>query len=168
MALEDGAEDTEAVGGLHGGSGREEQDVVESRAVEDLAEESGELADLAGLVVGVVSLVTLALLAWQARRKGRELAKLKHERDRLKHEEIRSRMAAEALKDKVLIDKHIEVYKALKEEISLLAVKVAEIDQQEQEALEKIDAIKNWEEVDSYLGSDRMPTARDRDSPGTP
>ena len=123
---------------------------------------------VAGLVVGVVSLVTLALLAWQARRKGRELAKLKHERDRLKHEEIRSRMAAEALKDKVLIDKHIEVYKALKEEISLLAVKVAEIDQQEQEALEKIDAIKNWEEVDSYLGSDRMPSARDRDSPGTP
>lgn len=121
-----------------------------------------------GLVVGIVSLITLSLLAWQAKRKGQELASLKHDRDRLKQEEIRSRLSAENAKHQSRIDKHLEVYEAMKEEVSLLDTQIEKINQEERTALERIDAIKNWEEVDSYLDLERMPTTRNRPSSDAP
>lgn len=121
---------------------------------------------ITGLVVSLVSLITLAVLAWQARRKGEELARLKHQRDLLKEQEQRARVAAQDAKTEERSKQHMELCESLKLENDRLDARITNIHLDEKTALEKIDAIKNWDEVDSYHDIHRLPTAPADDDPG--
>jgi uncharacterized protein HemX len=109
---------------------------------------------LTGIFVAAIGMILIAGLSWWLSRKGRELAKLKHERD------VRE---AQAHVDK--INAHIEknadktnqlVLRAAKKKIEaeIIDRDVKELEKAEKAIKDQIDAIKDWDGVDRFLAGD--------------
>lgn len=111
-----------------------------------------------GAFVGVVTLITMALLHWQAVRKGREVAKLKHKQDVAQQKVLRSQLAIKTDALKAETDAYLDTVKDLRIQYGLLGVRAEEVEEEKKKALEKINAIKNWQDVDKYLTDERADT----------
>lgn len=114
---------------------------------------------ITGLIVGVVALVAVGLMYWRSWKQGRELAKLKHERDVNEQERERAEVTkAMAINQKKIHTHSIEVQKA-KNRIREIDEFIDEEEDKKAETCEKINALKNWRDLDRYLsiGSDDEP-----------
>ena len=109
---------------------------------------------VAGLAVAAVAMLAVGFMYWRAWRQGKELAKLKHERDVTKQTAARAELA-----DRVTIRE--EEANKLLEEVVEADRRIVEIDRNLRETAdaktrtdEDIDALKNWRDVDRYLSGD--------------
>jgi len=107
---------------------------------------------IVGLIIAVIVFIGLALLAWYLWSKGRELAKLKHERDlnieKKKQLEVDAQIETEEAKVK-------EVQKELEEldkKIKTSENKILEIEAARKCAKERINEISSWDDLEKYMG----------------
>lgn len=106
------------------------------------------------LVVGAVALFAVGFMYWRSWKQGRELAKLKHKRDVAEQEKKRTSVSeAIAVTDKKIRTHSLEAERA-KKRVDELDKDLGKITNESNETREKIDALKNWRDVDRYLGGD--------------
>lgn len=105
-----------------------------------------------GLVAAVLIFFALAFLAWRAWKKGREIAKLKHQLDLKKEEEFKIKVNA-------TIHANKKQRKQLESKAASLATTVKKIKNDLKKAEEErklahstIDEITSWEDVDKIVG----------------
>jgi septal ring factor EnvC (AmiA/AmiB activator) len=107
-----------------------------------------------GLIVAVVVLVSLALVAFWAWRKGREIAKLKHQIDVDKERKIEAKVDAELARDEAEKKKLDAEALRLKVKIDRTKDEVRHLEAERKAAHAKIDTITSWADVDALLGED--------------
>ena len=103
------------------------------------------------IMMGVAAFVVVAYLSYKAYKRAKVLAKAKHDRD----------MAKEALKQKELewelapineeIEEKLRAVTELKEKVKDLDAEHARLEEVYDYEEAKIGAIKNWDDMDSYL-----------------
>lgn len=100
-----------------------------------------------GLLVSAVALFTAGFLAWRARKQGKELAKLKHEKDVAEQKKITSEASSKTIKNQVkaatLRADAVEAIEKIKE----LDKQIEEIEARRTKHEKQIDAVKNWDDV---------------------
>ena len=103
---------------------------------------------LIGLFVGALSLLGLAYAVWVQYKQGKELAKLKHEKDlaeeKLKQDEFNKKVAVHDL-DIVESNKNIA---DSKKEIEELEVKLKKAEEDNKRISDEINAINDWDSSD--------------------
>jgi len=102
-----------------------------------------------GLILAVLVFVALAFAAWQAWKKGREIAKLKHKIDtdeeKKKQAEINAEVAESEKKQKELEKEAL----TLKVKIDNNKNKIKWLEKERKEAHLKIDTVTSWEDLDN-------------------
>lgn len=107
-----------------------------------------------GLIVAVFVFVALAIMAWRAWKKGREIAKLKHQIDVDKEKKRQAEIDKELtrIEDK-RADLEVEASR-IQDRIDETKEKIAEAERERQAAHEAIDKVSSWEDVDRILEDD--------------
>lgn len=115
-------------------------------------ERSRPWAWVTGLVVAAVAAIALGVAHWRQRKIGKELAKLKHEKD-LEQRTKENLVAIEAVNITSTLSAR------LRKEIVAIEVKIAGIDamlddvEKEREIKnDQIEKLSNWRDVDRFLG----------------
>jgi len=104
-----------------------------------------------GLIVAAVVLIGLSILSWYLWSKGKELAKLRHEKDVAEMEKHTAEVQAELT---VLEDKREDLQtKALECEskITELSIMIEKTEAERQAAHAKIDTLTSWDDVDRMV-----------------
>jgi hypothetical protein len=103
---------------------------------------------ITGLIAAAIAFFSIAIFTYKAWKKGREVAALKHRLDVMKEEKERNKadkVLQKEASDRAKIDESIELVQNIidntKEEM-----KIAK--EEHNKAVEKIKAIKSWDEVD--------------------
>lgn len=125
-------------------------------------ERSGAGGWLAGLGVAVVALIGIALLYWRDWNKGKELAKLQHEKDVALQEAKRAEALSRIKENENKIEElhaRSDFYKA---RIVDIDKQIKTVDAVKAGAINDIDHLKNWRDVDRYLGGGDPPTPTGR------
>ena len=106
---------------------------------------------VSGLVVAAIGMLLLAGLSWWLNRKGRELAKLKHERDVLKArahiDQVNANLATNNDEASRLVVRSAKA--SIK--AGIIDEQVKEVERAAKAVKDKIDAIENWDGVDRFL-----------------
>jgi cytochrome c-type biogenesis protein CcmH/NrfG len=106
---------------------------------------------ITGIFVALAVFVALAILAWRAWKKGREIAKLKHELDLRKEQEQQAKTGA-ALADNQAKREQLEKdAQLLRGESKFLKLEIEKLEQERKLEHEKIDKVTSWEDVDALL-----------------
>lgn len=104
-----------------------------------------------GLILAAIIFFALAFVAWQAWKKGKEIAKLKHKIDvdeeTKRQAEVDAKLTSLEEKRKRLE----EDARTLTVEIEEAKTKVAKLETERREAHATIDAVTTWEDVDAIL-----------------
>jgi len=104
-----------------------------------------------GLVAIVLVVVAVAGLSWYINKRGRELAKLKHEKDVRLEEAKQATAAAKALKIKKQKDAKLAEAKKARAEAAKLRKEMKVLDKQNEEAHNIINALKDWDDVEKFI-----------------
>lgn len=107
-----------------------------------------------GLIAAVLVFLALAFAAWQAWKKGREIAKLKHELDKKKEEERQARVNAELSKLSSEREKYEKEAAAIKDRIEDTKKDLVKLEAERVAAHDKIDKVTKWEDVDRLMEDD--------------
>lgn len=107
-------------------------------------------------LVGVaLSGLLIASLYFILRRKGKELAKLKHDRDLAAAKAESLELAAKTSKNTAIASKLLDNADRLRQEIQGLHEQMDVLESERKETHEKIDALRTWDDLDRYLDSGR-------------
>ena len=104
-----------------------------------------------GLIAAILSIVAVAVVYYQLWRRGKEVAKLKHERDLLREKEQQHVVDSQIATNTML---RIEAMQAAQRAQEEQAVITEQIDSLREEAVEQrsiIDSLTTWEDVDKYI-----------------
>jgi len=107
-----------------------------------------------GIIAAVLVFLALAFAAWQAWKKGREIAKLKHELDKRKEEERQARVNAELAKLSSEREKYEKEAEQIRERIQETKGDILKLEAERLSAHAKIDKVTKWEDVDLLTGDD--------------
>lgn len=105
-----------------------------------------------GLVVAVLIFFALAFLAWRAWKKGREIAKLKHELDLKKEEERKVKINAQLEKNNKERRKLESRAVSLTASVDKIKADLHRAEEERRLAHKTIDEITSWEDVDKIVG----------------
>lgn len=110
-----------------------------------------------GLLVGAAAALFVGFLYYRAWKKGRELAKLKHEKDVL---ETKQKMAI--INEKMSTNQHemdlaLIDFKHAKLATVKLEEKMRAVEADHKKSMEAVDALKTWDDVDRYTGRHNPP-----------
>ena len=104
-----------------------------------------------GLLVAVAVMVGLAIMAYYAWKKGKEVAKLKHQLDLEKEKKTQAeadKKISESAAKRAKIENEIKVTETKIKEIE---VDIAKAENERKSAHAKIDKVTSWEDVDALL-----------------
>lgn len=104
-----------------------------------------------GLVAAVLVFLALAFAAWQAWKKGREIAKLKHEIDKKKEEERKLKVNKELSGLESEIVYYDKICGEIQKNIDIAKLKIVKLEDERKAVHEKIDKITKWEDIDLIL-----------------
>ena len=114
------------------------------------------------LIVGAVALLAVGFMYYRSWKQGRELAKLKHERDVREEEAVQAKVAeGMAVTDRQIAEHKVEVRRT-ESRLERLDQELEKITNEATATRFVIDALKNWDDVDRYLSSG----SDDSDGPG--
>lgn len=103
-----------------------------------------------GIVVGAISLLGLAYAAYVQYKQGKELAKLKHEKDlaaeKLKQDELKAKIATHELD----IVESLKNIADSKQELKDLEEKLKKAEEDNKRISDEINAIDNWAAADEF------------------
>lgn len=102
-------------------------------------------------IASLLAFVALAFMAWDAWKKGREIAALKHKVDvdeeLKKQAEINAKISTEQHK----VDAQQVYAKEMEKQIDSVKKEIAEIEKERLLIHEKIDKVTNWNDLDKFL-----------------
>ena len=107
-----------------------------------------------GIIAAVLIFLALAFAAWQAWKKGREIAKLKHELDKRREEERQARVNAELSKLSSEREKYEKEAEQIRERIQETKGGILKLEAERLTAHAKIDKVTKWEDVDLLTKDD--------------
>lgn len=113
--------------------------------------ESKNTGWVAPVVVGVLVLLMAAFFGFFAWRKGRELAKLKHEKDVADEEALQAAADARLAQDQAERDEAAQRLTDAAQRVQELEERIAESKEKYEETRKQLDRITNWDDVDQYL-----------------
>jgi len=105
-----------------------------------------------GLIAAVLVFVALAFAAWQAWKKGREIAKLKHERDKRLEEDRQAKVNAELAKLESERTRYKLESEDIKEDIKEIDKTLEDMEKARLAIHEKIKNVTKWEDIDEIIG----------------
>lgn len=111
----------------------------------------GPWAWIAGLVVTLVSMAGLAFMAYREWKQGKEIAKLKHERDVAEEVKHRGEMAKQVTKNEVRAAVLRKKGRDAEEKIKELDEQLKGLEENATKNNQEIDALRNWRDVDLWL-----------------
>lgn len=103
------------------------------------------------IIAVILSTVAIAVLYWKLRARGRELARLKHERDLEKEYEIQARVDAEVAESIAQAEDALERAEESAHRVEDLEDQITEVHEQRVRTLSVINALDTWEDVERYL-----------------
>ena len=106
-----------------------------------------------GLLLFAVTAIATGLLYWRLHKKGKELAKLKHEKDVAKQEVERAIVKNEISKHETTIKVAKESVLRKLEKVTVLQRKIAIAEDNIRKVRNNVQALKNWDDIDSYLSN---------------
>lgn len=104
-----------------------------------------------GLILAAIIFFALAFLAWRAWKKGREIAKLKHQIDVDKEKKRQAEVDAKLTSLEEKRKRLEEDARSLEVDIKEAKDEVAKLETERREAHATIDAVTTWEDVDAIL-----------------
>ena len=107
-----------------------------------------------GIIAAILVFLALAFAAWQAWKKGREIAKLKHELDKKKEEERQAKVNVELSKLESERKKYEAEAAELQGKINDTKEDIAELEAERKAIHAKIDKVTKWEDVDRLMEGD--------------
>ncbi len=115
----------------------------------------GTLSTVLGLIAAGIAFLTVAYLSWRARRQGKKLAKLLHERDLKAQEKINIEETVKVVKNASraasLRDKVVDAEVAL----GVLDSKIKQLKEARNKDVKRIKDLKNWDDVDDFIDQQR-------------
>lgn len=106
---------------------------------------------VAAAIATILAFVGMAFAAYDAWKKGREIAKLKHEIDVQTEMKLQAEVAAKLSKEEQTQKAQKFVADRLGKQIVQMKDKIIAVEQQRKEAHAKIDKITSWADVDALL-----------------
>jgi len=103
------------------------------------------------IAMAIAVLAFVSYFSYAAWKRNRELAKTKHELDSLKEEKIQSEISIEREQDQDIITKKLKRVSKLRKEVEDLNVRYKNLKEVKEYEEFKIEAIKNWDDMDHYL-----------------
>ena len=104
----------------------------------------------AGLVLGVLTLLVLGWFYFQAWKKGKELAKLKHEKDKLEQHKAVDAALQKVSKNEALVEIFEQNIRELEKEIDKINVSLHTVEEEYNNAKNAINSISSWDDVDKH------------------
>jgi len=123
---------------------------------------STPMAWVTSLIVGAVALLAVGFMYWRSWKQGRELAKLKHEKDVAVQGEIRAKAQSALDENNKAAAVHSLSVQKSKQLVEKLEGDLKAIEARKVKTDAEINALKSWDDVDRYLES-----GDDPDPPGT-
>jgi hypothetical protein len=111
-----------------------------------------------GLLVGAVALFTIGFMYWRAWKQGRELAKLKHQRDVADEEKKQAKITEAMAANDAKASLHSLEAKKAELKVEKIDMELRNIEHDKRITNSEIGNLKNWRDIDGYLS--------DSDSPG--
>ena len=105
------------------------------------------------VVMGLVVFAFVAYLAYKGNSKGKELAKLKHERDLAKEEEKQAKLDWELGELDSDIEEKLRKLQDAQEKLATLEGAIVSLGEAAEFERIKIEAIENWDDMDRYINS---------------
>jgi septal ring factor EnvC (AmiA/AmiB activator) len=115
-------------------------------------ERAGTRGWLVGLGIATVAFLGIAALLWRQRMAGAALAKLQHERDVAAQEAKRAEAQVHIRENERKIEELQAKANDARARIVDIDAKITQVDHQRSKAIDDIDDLKNWRDVDRYLG----------------
>lgn len=112
---------------------------------------------IAAALVGIVSLVALAYAAYTQWKLGNQLATLQHEKDVTEEKAVASLADTKIETEKVKIGQAQAAYDTHVLVVKQLETQITETQKTAQDLKDKVNAIKNWDEVDKFNNSPPTP-----------
>ena len=107
---------------------------------------------VAGLIIAVLVFVALAFVAWDAWKKGREIAALKHKVDLDEEKKAQAEADAQVAKAEEERKRLEGKAEALNTKIKSDKLKLVELEKERKAAHDKIDLVTTWEDLDTASG----------------
>jgi len=132
---------------------------AETIAKHNAEKKKGKKGWIAGLVGATLALIAIAVLYWRLRASGKELAKLRHERD------VARERAVQAKTDMMVAENTSQVAEALaraeaaSEEVAVIRHHIQETVEAQRTAHALIDSLKSWEDIERYLNNETIPSS---------
>ncbi len=104
-----------------------------------------------GSVVAILTLVVIGVFAFQAAMRGRELARLQHERDMAKEEVHRAQVNMTLAKQKEEAERHEAAADAAMDRVADVEEQIKELENQHSASESLIDSIRSWDDVDRLV-----------------
>jgi hypothetical protein len=101
--------------------------------------------------MAVAVLLFIAYLAYKGNRRGAEIARLKHERDLAAEEEKQAKLDWELSEVDAVIEEKTNRLVALQVGLAKQNLQLKEFEEDVEYERFKIEAIKNWDDMDSYI-----------------
>jgi cell division protein FtsL len=102
------------------------------------------------LIAAAVVFISLAMAAYQAWKKGREIAKLKHKIDMDEEAKKQAAVSAAVAKEKDKV-KHAEIKASILEsKIDIAKEEIRRLEEERKALNKKIDTITSWEDLDNF------------------
>ncbi len=106
---------------------------------------------VSGLLVAAIAMLAIGFAYFRAWKQGRELAKLKHEKDVAKQElEVKKVTDLVTEREKTQAKKWVVIREA-EDKIVAIDAALKVLDEKKAETHATIDAMRNWDDVDRYL-----------------
>lgn len=124
-------------------------------ALEAVSKHQGEKKSSKGwifaVIAAILAAVAIAILYWRLRRRGKELAKLKHERDVTAELEIQAQVAAEVAENSAQVEAALERVDEANLDLAIIEQEIRDVEARQEHTAGVIHALRTWEDVDRYL-----------------
>ena len=110
---------------------------------------------ISGLLIAAIAMLAMGFAYFRAWKQGRELAKLKHEKDVAKQELERKKVSDLVTeREKAQAAKWVTIREA-EDKVTAIDVALKVLDEKKVRTHETIKALRDWDDVDRYLNSQR-------------
>jgi uncharacterized protein HemX len=107
---------------------------------------------VAAAIAAILAFVGLAFAAYDAWKKGREIAKLKHEIDVQEEMKIQAEIRVKLAAEEKLQKAQILIVEQLAKQIAQTKAQILLVEQERQEVHAKIDKVTSWVDIDKLMG----------------
>lgn len=118
-------------------------------------EEEGSSSWVGALVVSILVILFTAIMGFVAWRRGREMARLKHERAKAEEEAHQARVAADLAEDATEQADALDQAEQLMGRVEELKRERRRLEEEHAAAMDQLKEVTSWDDIDRYMGRRR-------------